>query len=278
MAAILTLITDYGSADGYAGALEGAIMQVAPRVRVLAITHGLPPRDIGAGAYWLAASAPAFPEGTVHCVIVDPGVGTSRALVAARVDRQLVVAPDNGLLHFLWSRGQDREAVRVETSGLDPRRISPTFHGRDVIGPLAARLAAGMVRFEDLGPKTRSPRLVSAFLPQGDSSGSTARVLVTDHFGNVILTVARTPWYSPLPASVAVGNGTVISELVRTYGEIKSDFGLLWNSANHLEIAGKSKSAADLLDLQPGDRVRVAWAAAAEPAPSTEVEARLVGS
>jgi hypothetical protein len=262
MAAILTLLTDFGTADGYVGALKGAIARVAPQLRVVTITHGVPPHDIGAGAYWLGASAPAFPHGTVHCVVVDPGVGTDRPLVAARVDRQLVVAPDNGLLHFLWSRGQDRMAVRVDTSGLDPRRISSTFHGRDVIGPLAARLAAGSARFEDLGPRIPSPHLVSEFLPQGDSAGSTARVLVVDRFGNAILTVSRTPWYAPLPASVSLSNGRVISALVRTYSEIEGDFAMLWNSADHLEIAGKGMSAAALLNLQPGDRVRVAWAAA----------------
>lgn len=261
MATILTLLTDFGSSDGYAGALLGAIARTAPQLRVETITHGIPPHDIGAGAYWLAASAPSFPAGTVHCVVVDPGVGTSRPLVAARVDRQLVVAPDNGLLHFLWSRGQDRMAVRVETAGFDPKQLSATFHGRDLIGPLAARLAAGTTRFEQLGPRISSPQLVSEFLPQGDSGGTASRVLVVDRFGNVILTVARTPWYSPLPASVSLANGRTVTSLVRTYGEIDSDFAMLWNSAGHLEIAGKGMSAGALLKLRPGDRVRVAWAA-----------------
>ncbi|MGH7642080.1 MAG: SAM hydrolase/SAM-dependent halogenase family protein [Candidatus Dormibacteria bacterium] len=278
MSAILTLLTDFGTADGYAGALQGAIARVDPRLRVVTITHGVPPHDIGAGAYWLAASAPAFPPGTVHCVVVDPGVGTDRPLVAARVDRQLVVAPDNGLLHFLWSRGQDRTAVRVDTSGLDPRRISSTFHGRDVIGPLAARLALGSARFEDLGAKIPSPQLVSEFLPQGDSAGTTARVLVVDRFGNVILTVARTPWYAPLPASVSLSDGRVISSLVRTYGEIEGGFAMLWNSAEHLEIAGKGISASALLNLQPGDRVRVAWGAANELGPASETDRRSFAS
>ncbi|HEY6537608.1 MAG TPA: SAM-dependent chlorinase/fluorinase [Candidatus Dormibacteraeota bacterium] len=260
MAAILTLLTDFGSIDGYVGALKGAIARVSPQLRVVDISHGIPPHDIGAGAYWLAASAPAFPPGTVHCVVVDPGVGTDRPLVAARVDRQTVVAPDNGLLHFLWSRGQERMAVRIDVSSIDPSRISATFHGRDVIGPLAARLAAGSLRFEDLGPRIPSPQLVSEFLPHGDSGGSTAQVLVIDRFGNAILTVARTHWYQPLPASVAVGDGRVVNQLVRTYGEIDGDLGLLWNSADHLEIAGKGTSAAALLNLQVGDRVRVAWA------------------
>lgn len=278
MAAILTLLTDFGLADGYAGALEGAIARVAPRVRVVTISHGVPPHDIGAGAYWLSASAPAFPEGTVHCVVVDPGVGTGRPLVAARVDHQLVVAPDNGLLHFLWSRGQDRMAVRIDTGSFDQERISSTFHGRDLIGPLAARLAAGTVRIEDLGPRVPSPQLVSEFLPQGDSDGTTARVLVVDGFGNVILAVARTPWYSPLAASVSLSNGREISGLVRTYGEIEDDFALLWNSADHLEIAGKGVSAAAALKLRPGDRVRVAWARGIAPAAGGKADRRSFAS
>ncbi|MGH7692642.1 MAG: SAM hydrolase/SAM-dependent halogenase family protein [Candidatus Dormibacteria bacterium] len=264
MAAILTLLTDFGPGDGYAGTLEGAIATLAPRLRVITITHGVPPHDIGAGAYWLAASAPAFPPGTVHCVVVDPGVGTERPLVAARVDQQLVVAPDNGLLHFLWSRGQDRMAVHVDTGAIDFAHVSSTFHGRDLIGPLAVRLATGAAQIETLGRRVSSPKLVSEFLPQGDSAGTSARVLLVDHFGNAILAVARTPFYSPLPASISLGNGRVISQLVRTYSEIEDDFAMLWNSANHLEIAGKGMSAAALLDLNAGDRVRVAWVASPE--------------
>lgn len=261
MAAILTLLTDFGTSDGYAGALEGAIARVAPQLRVVTITHGIPPHDIGAGAYWLAASAPSFPPGTVHCAVVDPGVGTDRPLVAARVDRQLVIAPDNGLLHFLWSRGRNRMALRIETAGLEPRRLSATFHGRDLIAPLAARVAAGTLSFESLGPRIPSPKLVSDFLPRGDSAGTDARVIVVDRFGNVILAVARSPFYSPLPASASLANGKVISDLVRTYAEIQGDLAMLWNSADHLEIAANGRSAASLLKLHPGDRVRVAWAA-----------------
>jgi S-adenosyl-L-methionine hydrolase (adenosine-forming) len=261
MAAILTLLTDFGTSDGYVGALKGAIARVAPQLRVVTITHGIPPHDIAAGSYWLAASAPYFPPGTVHCAVVDPGVGSDRPLVAARVDRQLVIAPDNGLLHFMWSRGRDRMALRIESPGIDPRRMSATFHGRDLIAPLAARVAAGIVSLESLGPRIPSPKLVSEFLPRGDSAGTDARVIVVDRFGNVILAVARTPFYAPLPASASVTDGRVISELVRTYAEIEGDLAMLWNSADHLEIAGNGRSAATLLNLHPGDRVRVAWAA-----------------
>jgi S-adenosylmethionine hydrolase len=101
---------------------------------------------------------------------------------------------------------------------------------------------------------------VSDFLPRGDSGGSTASVLLGDRFGNVILTVVRTPWYAPVPSSATLESGRVVDALARTYGEIEGDFAMLWNSADHLEIAGNGISAAALLNLRAGDLVRVAWA------------------
>ena len=263
MAAILTLLTDFGSDSGYGGAMLGAVLRTAPGLRVEVITHGVPPTDVGAGAYWLAASAPAFPEGTVHCAVVDPGVGSERQLVAAEVDGQLVVAPDNGLLHFLWQRGRDRTAVRIDPRPHLPAHLSSTFHGRDLIAPLAARLAVGEVRMADLGPRVPSPTLLPGLLPQGDAEGSWAQVVVVDHFGNVILSVARTPWYAPDPAAVTVPGKVGIASVVRSYHEIESGLAILWNSAGHLEIAGNRESAARELGLSPGDRVRVTWAARA---------------
>ena len=260
MASILTLLTDFGSADGYAGALLGAVIRAAPQLRVETITHGVPPGDVGAGSYWLAASAPAFPDGTVHCVVVDPGVGTTRPLVACVVDKQLVITPDNGLMHFMWQRGHDRAAFRVDQTAFQPSSLSSTFHGRDLIGPLAARVAAGRLKVEELGPRIASPHLIPDFVQEGDGAGTAARVVLVDRFGNVVLAVAKTPWYSPVPAGVSLPGGRLISQLVSTYSEIDGDVGLLWNSAGHLELAGNRVNAAASLNLHPGDRVRVLWA------------------
>ena len=261
MAAILTLLTDFGTDSGYGGAMLGAIIRAAPGLRVEVITHGVPPTDIGAGAYWLSACAPAFPEGTVHCAVVDPGVGSERPLVGAAVDGQLVVAPDNGLLHFLWQRGKERAAFRIATEPHLPAQLSGTFHGRDLIGPLAARIATGELALERLGPRVPSPALLPGLLPQGDAEGTWAPVVLVDHFGNVILAVARTPWYAPQPASVTAPGGREIRQVVRSYHQIESGLAILWNSAGHLEIAGNRVNAARELGLRPGDRVRVTWAA-----------------
>lgn len=259
MGTVLTLLTDFGTADGYVGALLGAVLRIAPELRVETITHGIPPHDIAAGSYWLAAAAPYFPDGTVHCAVVDPGVGGDRPLVAAVVDRQVVVGPDNGLLHFLWLKGRERAAFRVDEAALRPSEMSFTFHGRDLIGPLAARLAVGSLALEDLGPRLRSPAMLGELLPDGDESGTQARVVVVDRFGNVITAVTRTPWYSPVPSAAAVGEGRIVSEVVSTYSEIAGDVALLWNSSGHLEIAGNRTSAAQALGLGPGDQVRILW-------------------
>ena len=261
MAAMLTLLTDFGTDSGYGGAMLGAVLRAAPGLRVEVITHGVPPMDVGAGAYWLGACAPAFPEGTVHCGVVDPGVGSGRPLVAAEVDGQLVVAPDNGLLHFLWQRGKERSAFRIDTKPHLPERLSGTFHGRDLIGPLAARLAAGDLALGEMGPRVPSPALLPGLLPQGDAEGTWAPVVLVDHFGNAILAVARTPWYAPQPASVTAPGGREIRQVVRSYHEIEAGLAILWNSAGHLEIAGNRVNAARELGLGPGDRVRVTWAA-----------------
>ncbi|MHB1502113.1 MAG: SAM hydrolase/SAM-dependent halogenase family protein [Candidatus Dormibacteria bacterium] len=264
---MLTLLTDFGTADGYAGSLLGAVMRVAPELRVETITHGIRPHDIGAGSYWLAAAAPSFPGGTVHCVVVDPGVGSDRPLVAGLIDQQLVVAPDNGLLHFMWLRGRERTVFHIDESAHRPAALSSTFHGRDLIGPLAARLAQGSLRLEELGSRLRSPRLLPELLPEGDGSGTVARVVVVDHFGNVITAVARTPWYAPVPVGVALPSGQVVSQVVSTYSEIEGDVALLWNSSGHLEIAARGTSAADRAGLRPGDQVKILWAdSAAAPA------------
>jgi S-adenosylmethionine hydrolase len=264
MATVLTLLTDFGTADGYAGAMLGAVLRIAPGLRVETITHGIPPHDIAAGSYWLAAAAPHFPDGTVHCAVVDPGVGSDRPLVASLIDRQLVVAPDNGLLHFIWLKGRERAAFRIDEP--QPAGLSPTFHGRDLIGPLAARLAEGSLALDQLGPRLRSPHMLPELLPDGDEGGTAAQVVVVDRFGNLITAVTRTPWYSPIPAGVVLAGGRVVDEVVSTYSQITGEFALLWNSSGHLEIAGNQRSAARHLGLGPGDQVRILWSSPAEVA------------
>ncbi|HVA22704.1 MAG TPA: SAM-dependent chlorinase/fluorinase [Candidatus Micrarchaeia archaeon] len=261
MAAALTLLTDFGTSDGYAGALVGRAWRASPGLQVVTLTHDVPLGNVPAGAYWLAATVPAFPPGTVHCAIVGPRAGSDRPLVAAEVDRQLLVAPDNGLLCHAWLRGTQRRAVRIDTARLrmPPRPGGPP--GLDLIVPIGARLAGGELRLEDLGPQVAAPMALPGVGDRGDALGTDARVLVVDHCGSAVLSVTRTPWYDPVPVAATLEDGRRIECLAQSHAAIPRGFALVWNAADHLEIAGNGVSAAAALGLRVGDPVRVDWAA-----------------
>ena len=153
----VVLLTDFGSGDTYAGALIGACWRVDPALRVVTASHGVPPGDVLAGAYHLKAAAFAFPRGSVFCAVVDPGVGSERRALAVDTGEVRCIAPDNGLLSYLWSEADGtrrRCAVVAVLAG-----ASPTFHGRDVLAPAAARLAAG-ADLDDLGEPAVPPMLL----------------------------------------------------------------------------------------------------------------------
>ncbi|HUY96778.1 MAG TPA: SAM-dependent chlorinase/fluorinase [Verrucomicrobiae bacterium] len=262
MAGALTLLTDFGTRDGYAGALVGRAWRAAPGLQVVALTHDIPPGDVAVGAYWLAATIHSFPAGTVHCAIVDPGGGTDRPLVVAEVDRQLLVAPDNGIIHHAWTRASRRRAVRVEVQRPPGSGARDPGQADDLIVPIGARLADGQIHLDQLGPPLAAPRGLPGLRDRGDALGTEARILVVDHFGNAILSVTRTPWYEPVPVSATLEDGRQIACVASTYAAIPRGFGLVWNEAGHLEIAGNGVSAAGALGLRIGDPVRVEWAGA----------------
>ena len=152
---LITLLTDFGSRDSYVGVLKGVIAGICPKAAVVDLTHAVPPQDIRAGAFQLLVACPYFPAGSVHLAVVDPGVGTDRPLIAVEAGGHSFVGPDNGLLRWIVERlaGDSWRAVELT----EPRywlapasEVSHTFHGRDVMAPMAAHLAAG-VALERLG-------------------------------------------------------------------------------------------------------------------------------
>src|SRR5438874_356115 len=184
----ITLTTDYGLSDGFAGVLHGVIAAQAPWVRVVDITHQVPPGDVSRGAAVLAQAVPYFPP-AVHVGVVDPGVGTNRRAVAIQTPRGILVGPDNGLLTGAADAlGGVESAVRLTETAWFLPDVSMTFHGRDVFAPVAARLAAG-VPLADAGPAIEPGSLVR--LPEPivvvGEDFLEAEVLTVDRFGNVQL-------------------------------------------------------------------------------------------
>jgi S-adenosyl-L-methionine hydrolase (adenosine-forming) len=264
---LVTLLTDFGLTDPYVGAMKGAMLSAAPGVRLVDISHEVPPHDILAGSFLLACAAPWFPEGTVHVAVVDPGVGSHRRAVAVRTARHTYVAPDNGLLTAVLDRDPPHEARVVDPGLLGIHDLPPTFHGRDLFGPVGARLAAGL-KMAACGPD--AGLLVRAYQPSatnGPDGTIHATVLHVDRFGNVTtnLTPDRLPALVPEPEastppdgirpapslSLEPGGPPLVWHASYSFAESGTPF-LLWGSSGYLEIAINQRSAATRLTLHPG--------------------------
>ncbi|MGH8256793.1 MAG: SAM-dependent chlorinase/fluorinase, partial [Steroidobacteraceae bacterium] len=153
---LITLTSDFGLHDPYVGIMKSRIVLRAPQIPVIDLTHQITPYAPEEAGYWLYCCYPQFPPGTTHVAVVDPGVGSARAIVVLCAAEQYFVAPDNGLLGLVAASCADAAAYRVDTGGLEGLGLSmrsATFHGRDVMAPIAAELAAARVRPEQLGPR-----------------------------------------------------------------------------------------------------------------------------
>jgi S-adenosylmethionine hydrolase len=246
---VVTLTTDFGTRDGYVGQMKGVLISQAPGVALVDITHDIPPQDVEAARRVVEGIWRRFPPGTVHLVVVDPGVGSGRAALAVASEGRWLVGPDNGVL----SPALEHPAARVVSLPV-PRDASATFHGRDVFAPAAARLATGSP-LDSLGPPWPSPVLLRAPDPSAlDGGGVAGEVVHLDRFGNAVTNIA-----APLGTheAVVVASGAEIP-LVRAYADVERHQPLaLIGSGGYLEIAVRDGSAADRLGLRRGAPVKV---------------------
>jgi S-adenosyl-L-methionine hydrolase (adenosine-forming) len=247
---IVALLTDYGLQDSYAGVMKGAILSANPKARIVDVTHDVPPQDVAEGARVLAAALPYFPDGTVFVAVVDPGVGSDRAILGVETDRHLFLAPDNGLLGFLHGRRK----VRITESKYFLKPLSQTFHGRDIFAPVAGRLSAG-ADLATFGPAAKSMKTLPASEPRVSRKGVEGEVVSIDRFGNLITNIPEA--LLPRRASVKVGPH-VVRALSRSYAEApKGGLLALVGSTGHLEISVNHGSARRAAGIQRGDRVLV---------------------
>lgn len=258
---IATLLTDFGTRDPYVAAMKGVMIGLCPDVHLVDITHDVPPHDVLAAAFVLAQAAPSFPMGTVHLVVVDPDVGTGREILAARFGGQVFVFPDNGVITLVAGSMPLEQIVIVRDKRYfatsDP---SGTFHGRDILAPVAVRILMGL-DLRRLGPQPDKYKLLDlppVAEPPGELAG---QVVYVDHFGNVItnLTEAaiRHRWAVPDRLHVLC-QGKDCGPLRGTYGTVAAGEPLaLINSMGLLEIAVNHDQASRVLGAQVGTPVRV---------------------
>jgi S-adenosylmethionine hydrolase len=249
----IVLVTDYGRDDAYAASLIGAALAVDAQALCIEGTHGVPSGDVLAGAYYLKSLALAF-DNPVFCAVVDPGVGTSRRAIAVACGPLICVAPDNGLVSYLWAEASAelRRAVALET----PSTASHTFHGRDVFAPAAAALAAGG-ELGGRGDRIDDPIILDAAFAARAGAEWIGRVVVVDHFGNAITTIRDADLGGASIAGVAWDGGST-SLVVSSYNEIPHGrlAGVI-GSSGHLEVAGRGVAAQALGGPNAGAVVHV---------------------
>lgn len=255
---ILTLLTDFGTQDGFIGVMKGVIWGICPDVKIADLSHQIEPQNVLHGAVTLSRVAPFFPAGTVHVAVVDPGVGTARRAIAAQLGTQRYVAPDNGLLTPLI---QDAEAEHLPLTfvALDNpeywlKSITGTFHGRDLFAPVGAHLAAG-VPLEELGTLIDDPILLEMPTPEKTDTGWTAHITLIDHFGNIRTNLHVDKVDANTTIRIA---GVEIDGLVKSYGH--RDVGTLvalGDSGGYLEVAVVNGNAAKRLEVKVGDVINV---------------------
>lgn len=250
---IVALLTDYGLQDPYVGLLKGALLSVNPQARIVDLTHEIPAQDVREGRRVLAAALPFFPAGTVFVAVVDPGVGSDRALLAVETDRHYLLAPDNGLLGFLGRAV--RRVVRLKEPKYFRSPVSQTFHGRDILAPVAGHLTRG-VDLGRFGPAARRLETLEVDEPRVGRDGALqGEVVSIDRFGNLITNIPE--GLLPRGARVTVGRRTVRA-LSRSYADVpKGALLAIVGSTGHLEISVNQGSASRAARIRRGDRVLV---------------------
>lgn len=256
---IVTLTTDFGTSSPYIAQMKGIILTRNPELQLVDITHDISPQDIHGGAIVLDDVSRRFPHGTIHVAVVDPGVGTERQIVFAQIGEQRFIAPDNGLLTFVVRRTKPQLIVAVTKETYFLPEVHPTFHGRDIMAPVAAHLSLGL-RPQRLGDQLDSLVMLPIAEPVIEAQRITGVVLQIDRFGNLITNITTNDLMAAkLNPQIHVRcRDQEIEGLVNTYGDrVPGTLVALVGSNGRLEIALVHGSASDRLGARVGDEVVV---------------------
>ncbi|THB79129.1 MAG: hypothetical protein D6B25_02535 [Desulfobulbaceae bacterium] len=257
----ITLTTDFGYRDEYVGVMKGVILSINKGIPIVDLVHDVSPQNIRQAAKIIWNNHKYFPDGSVHVGIVDPSVGSSRRILAIQHDTHCFIGPDNGIFTPLLLSKNPLEIFSVENAKLFLKRVSNTFHGRDIIAPVAARLASGMA-IAQVGPKVKKESciLVSLKEPVLQPNGVAGEVTSIDHFGNVRTNITKsylnrivmndTPCITIKNYSIDFANGS--------YSSMPDNIPTaLVNSSGELEISIKNGNAGKKLQVSRGERVFV---------------------
>ena len=259
---IITLTTDFGTSDAYVGTMKGVILGINPSVRVVDLTHTIPPQDIHEAAFTIHSAYRYFPKGTVHTVVVDPGVGSDRQAIVCEIDGAFFVCPDNGVLGYLLqdidsSTEHRMNVVAIQNPAYWLPEVSNTFHGRDIFAPVAAHLSRG-VPLADIGPPVKNLVQLPIPIPEVSRNMITGQIVKIDRFGNAITNISEGAVAGEASGYEINVQGTRLTRLNRAYAESAVGEPLaIIGSSGLLEIAVSGGSAEKQLGLKREDAVVV---------------------
>lgn len=258
MSNIITLTTDFGNRDHYVSVMKAVMLGIVSDVRFVDVSHEIPPQDVMAGAWVVRNSAMLFPPGTVHLVVVDPGVGTDRTPVAIQIEDQLFVGPDNGIFSLI-AEDYEYKAVSLKNEKYWRENRSNTFHGRDIFAPVAAHLANG-IELEKLGTPLEKLVTYRWAIPISDKDGIQGWIVHIDRFGNLVSNIPSTLIEEIIADSklkIYVGN-TILEEIVPTFGSVPDGEPAAYiGSSDKLEIAINKGNAKEMLGVEKGAQVSI---------------------
>lgn len=249
--ALITLSSDFGSQDPYVASMKGVILSRCPDARIHDLSHEIPPQDIPAAGLYIAEAAPWFPRGTIHTVVVDPGVGSNRLPIILLADGQYYIGPDNGLFSLVAERSKVEEIRVINNADWMQPTVSATFHGRDVFATAAAMLARGD-SMSLCGPRLDHIQTFNWARPKMVENRVVGQVITVDRFGNLISNIHQSDLHGKIIRAVDCA-GQHITGHWRTYSDAPPGGTLyLFSSGSYVELAVRDGSAAETYGIRRG--------------------------
>lgn len=258
---VITLITDFGTRDGYAGVIKGVTLKINPQVRLVDITHEVSPQDIFEAGFILKNSYRYFPDKSIHLVVVDPGVGSKRRAILLEAGDHFFIGPDNGVFTFIYESERVKRIVELTNKKYFLPHISNTFHGRDIFAPAAAYLSKG-TPLEDLGEICDDAVRIDIPKPETERGIIKGVVLHVDRFGNLMSNIPEVLFGELVGKGryeISIG-GEVLEDIKGSYSEVKEGRALaVFGSSGYLEISVRSQNAQEKLKLNKGSEIKVVY-------------------
>ena len=262
---IVTLVSDFGTKDAYVGTMKGVVLSVNPAAVIIDITHHIEPQNLTQAAYIIPSVYKYFPENTVHIIVIDPGVGGDRAVLAAKINKHIFLAPDNGVLTLLWKDTEVDAIIRVENTRFFLKPVSQTFHGRDIFAPVGAYLSKG-IDIRTFGPTLHKKDVVHLRLNEpyiNENHELVGAVVFVDRFGNCVTNIDESRLNKLRETEqdnrleIIIGEKR-INGLSHSYCDVEPRNPLaVVGSCGYLEIAVNGGNAKNYFNIQAGDTIRM---------------------